>query len=115
MIAIDDAIFLDAHSWALLLRMSREVDNLLILVATRPINKSNMAAFATVAPEEFTELLSDPQTTLVTLEPRPDHVIYAMACELIGKDITEIPSTLAEFILRKAHGNPLVSLVVSAS
>jgi hypothetical protein len=35
--------------------------------------------------QEYTSLVSDPQTTLIALEPRSDDLMYQMACELIGK------------------------------
>jgi class 3 adenylate cyclase/GNAT superfamily N-acetyltransferase len=107
-IVIDDAVFLDAKSWSLVLGISKEVPQCLLILATRPINKSYMAAFATEIPSEYTELIHNTATTLLTLQPRADEVVYHIACECLGDSIDEIPPALAHLILKKAHGNPLV-------
>lgn len=48
---VDDAVYLDQDSWALVLALSQNVSGFLMVLATRPINKSYMAAFATEVPE----------------------------------------------------------------
>ena len=105
---IDEAVFLDHYSWQVILSLSRLDSSLLLILATRPINKSNMAAFQTQTPLEYTTLLQEQQTTVITLQPRSDEVIYQVTCEAFGENVTELPVGLAQFIIRKAHGNPLV-------
>jgi hypothetical protein len=85
MIVIDDAVFLDARSWQLLLKFSRSIEGLMLLIATRPINKSYMSAFSKSVPEEYNSLVTDPQCLTINIEPRPDDVIYQIACDCLGK------------------------------
>ena len=107
-IVIDEAVFLDHYSWQLVLSLSRLDAGLLLLLATRPINRSNMAAFQTQTPLEYTTLLQEQQTSVITLQPRSDEVMYEMLREALGEKVEQVPAGLAQFVLRKAHGNPLV-------
>ena len=107
-IVIDEAVFLDHYSWQLVLSLSRLDAGLLLLLATRPINKSNMAAFQTQTPLEYTTLLQEQQTSVITLQPRSDEVMYEMLREALGEKVEQVPAGLAQFVIRKAHGNPLV-------
>ena len=107
-VVIDEAVFLDHYSWQLVLSLSRLDAGLLLLLATRPINKSNMAAFQTQTPLEYTTLLQEAQTSVITLQPRSDEVMYEMLREALGDKVEQVPTGLAQFVLRKAHGNPLV-------
>jgi hypothetical protein len=83
-VVIDDAVFLDQKSWALIYDIHQSVNGLLLILATRPINKSYMAAFATSVPEEYTSLHKDPNVCVITIQARPDEVIYQIACECLG-------------------------------
>ena len=107
-VVIDEAVFLDHYSWQLVLSLSRLDAGLLLLLATRPINRSNMAAFQTQTPLEYTTLLQEQQTSVITLQPRSDEVMYEMLREALGEKVEQVPTGLAQFVLRKAHGNPLV-------
>ena len=107
-VVIDEAVFLDHYSWQLVLSLSRLDAGLLLLLATRPINRSNMAAFQTQTPLEYTTLLQEQQTSVITLQPRSDEVMYEMLREALGEKVEHVPAGLAQFVIRKAHGNPLV-------
>ena len=107
-IAIDDAIYLAQISWSLLHSISEQVDNLLLLIATRPINKSYMTAFQQSIPTQYSTLIQSSNTTHLLITPRTDDQIYSIACEILGAYVGELPPMLAQLILTKAHGNPLV-------
>jgi len=44
-------VYLDKDSWSLIMSLTSHVNGFLMVLATRPINKSYMAAFATAVPE----------------------------------------------------------------
>lgn len=118
-------VFVDLPSWRLVSRLSREVDSILFILATRPVNRSYMAAFATF-PTEYTEFVQDPRTTVLQIDPRTDDVIYNIAREWFDTSdsasvtsvsrsssnnehrIAELPPSLTHLILSKSRGNPLV-------
>eukprot|EP00466_Bigelowiella_natans_P011698 jgi/Bigna1/141870/aug1.65_g16578 len=103
---VDDAIFLDAASWKMLLRIATEVPHVLLVIATRPLNKLYMAAFAEEIPQEFKALRRLPKTIYAPLQPRGDGVLYKIACLSLG--VADVPPMLADFLLARANGNPKV-------
>ena len=112
LLIIDEAVWLDHFSWQVVLSLSRLPAGLLLVLATRPINRSNMAAFQTQIPLEYTTLLQEQHTSVVSLQPRSDEVVYQLMCEMLGEGVSggavDVPAGLASFVIRKAHGNPLV-------
>lgn len=138
-VCIDDAVFLDPASWGLVLQMSRQLSGLLLLLSTRPMNRTYQAAFVSGGvPRDYLALLADPQTTHLTMRSRTDAVIYQIASEAFASDkesddavqvvssssqaaplincppkdrlLPALPAPLAHLILKKAHGSPLVVL-----
>jgi hypothetical protein len=103
---IDDAINLDPVSWKMLLAVARNVEGVLLILATRPINKSYMAAYTKAVPPEFKLLLDMPTTVYAPLRPRSDATLYKIACCALG--VVDLPPMLADFILEKANGNPKI-------
>jgi len=106
-IMVDDAIFLDRHTWCLLLAVAERVPRVLLIIATRPLNRSYMAAFTKGIPQEFRRLLDLPSTLYVPLRPRSDAVLYKIACLSLG--VADMPPILADFVLARANGNPKVA------
>jgi len=112
--AIDDAVFLDHDSWSFLLQLSRLQLRAMFLVATRPINKLYMSAFATSIPEGYTQLLREPLTVVLQLERCSAEEIVEISktalAETLGCDraIIEVPVKLFDLLKVKAQGCPLV-------
>eukprot|EP00808_Paulinella_micropora_P008539 g800.t1 len=107
-LALDDASWMDPMSWRLCVAVVKDVQGLLLILLTRPLNKSTLGAFMEY-PKEFTHLVKLPATVRIRITPRPDDEIYRMACDAIpGLQQQGLPGALGNFILRKACGNPLI-------
>jgi hypothetical protein len=107
-ITFDDAIFLDKHSWSLIAKLVTSVDNLLVVLASRPINKSYLAAFTSIPPE-FASLTADKQrSTVHVMGARSAKLIDHIACQTVGPGIKELPEAFASLIADRAQGSPLV-------
>lgn len=113
-IAIDDAVFLDHDSWSFLLQLSRLQFRAMFLVATRPINKLYMSAFATSIPEGYTQLLREPLTVILQLERWSAEEIVEISKSALAETLScdratiEVPLKLFELLKAKAQGCPLV-------
>eukprot|EP00467_Chlorarachnion_reptans_P022161 CAMPEP_0114521986 /NCGR_PEP_ID=MMETSP0109-20121206/20504_1 /TAXON_ID=29199 /ORGANISM="Chlorarachnion reptans, Strain CCCM449" /LENGTH=1349 /DNA_ID=CAMNT_0001703179 /DNA_START=281 /DNA_END=4330 /DNA_ORIENTATION=+ len=103
---IDDAIFLNEHSWTLLNLLASKAQylSLFILVTTRPITKTYCASYAKDPTPWYNELVTRPGTAFKQLEPLPDDVIYRIVCQSLR--VNDCPPELAHFIIQEAHGNP---------
>lgn len=113
-IAIEDAVFLDHESWNFLLQLSRMQLRALFVLATRPINKLYMSAFATSVPEAYLQLLREPLTVVLQLERWSAEEITEISkstlAEILGCDRStiDVPAKLLELLRNKAQGCPLV-------
>lgn len=113
-IAIEDAVFLDHESWSFLLQLSRLQLRALFLLATRPINKLYMSAFATSVPEAYLQLLREPLTVVLQLERWSSEEINEMSkaalAEILSVDLStiDVPVKLLDLLKVKAQGCPLV-------
>ncbi len=105
-IIIDDAINLTPVAWKFIQSLALDVDRLLLILATRPLNRSYMAAFAKSVPEEYKNILAMDSTLFVPIRPLSDNTLYKIACVTLS--VLDLPPMLADFILRKANGNPKV-------
>ena len=114
-LCIDDAVLMDTDSWALMLRATQHVDGLLVIMATRPVNRSFMTAFARDVPAEYAALLASPTTTHVVIHARTDEEIYSIACDCLGEGVMQLPAPLAHLLLTKSAGNPRVVKELIAS
>ncbi len=95
MVVLEDAHWLNSASWALLIRARREIDNLLLMVTTRPTGDPDEAPLRT---------LGDAVSVLrVGGLSREDTL--ALACERTGA--TRIADPVAAMVFERAEGNPL--------
>ena len=97
-IVLEDAHWLDSSSWALLQRVAREVRPLLLAVVTRPVDN---------AAPELSELVADPATRRIVLEPLAADDVVEVVCQRLGAE--ELPGEIATLIAEKAEGNPFFS------
>ncbi len=95
MVILEDAHWLDSASWALVIRARREIDNLLLMITTRPTGDLAEAPI---------NALGDAATLLrVSGLSREDTL--ALACERTGA--TRIADPVAAMVFERAEGNPL--------
>ncbi len=96
---IEDAQWLDSASWALLADVFREVGQILLLLATRPIEDP--------LPAEFERILEEPEThhfVLNTLSREETADLVSTTLE-----VRDIPAAIIRLIHEKAEGHPFYS------
>jgi class 3 adenylate cyclase/tetratricopeptide (TPR) repeat protein len=98
-VLLEDAQWFDSASWALSLRVAREVRPILQVIATRPL--------AEPLPLEFRNLLDDAGTVQMSLEPLPTDDVRALIGQTLG--VKTLPREVTELIREKAEGNPFFS------
>jgi class 3 adenylate cyclase/tetratricopeptide (TPR) repeat protein len=95
-LVLEDAHWLDTASWALAQRVARRVAPLLLVLATRP-------GEGAVGPE-LSELLADPATDRIVLEPLAADDVLEIVRQRLGA--SSLPDAVAGLITEKAEGNP---------
>ncbi|MEA2197126.1 MAG: hypothetical protein QOJ25_1177, partial [Solirubrobacteraceae bacterium] len=96
LIVIDDGHWLDSASWALIQELSGRRLPVCAILATRP--------GAGLAPE-YDELIAEPTTQQITLEPLNANESVEIACDRLG--VTAVPAPVVALVVEKAAGNPL--------
>lgn len=97
LLIIEDAHWLDSASWGLLLRVSRDVQPLFLVLSTRSIQEP--------LPPEYRQLLDRPVTRYLKLEALPEEDIIDIVCQRLG--VYSLPEPAAHLIRDKAQGHPL--------
>lgn len=100
LLVFDDLQWFDSASWALVLRVSREIEHLLLVLSTRPLPEDD-------APQEFDDLLAEAATTLVDLQSFTTENVAALIRQRLGAQ--QIPAALVDLIWEKAAGHPFYS------
>lgn len=99
LLLLEDAHWLDSASWALALLVSRRISNALMVIAARPLSSP--------LPAEYLQLLRDPQTRHLRLDPLPPQDTLSLVCQRLG--VSALPPQVAALIREKAQGNPFFS------
>ncbi|MGB0385678.1 MAG: tetratricopeptide repeat protein, partial [Ardenticatenaceae bacterium] len=97
LLIIEDAHWLDSASWALLRLVQRDVQPLLVVMATRPISEP--------VPPEYKKLSANGH--LLRLEALPSVDALRLVCQRLG--VTALPEPVAKLISQKAEGHPFFS------
>jgi len=97
LLIIEDAHWLDSASWALLRLVQRDVQPLLLVMATRPIPEP--------VPPEYSKLLANGH--LLRLEALPTVDALTLVCQRLG--VKALPEPVAELLRVKAEGHPFFS------
>ena len=97
MIVMEDAQWLDSASWDLLEAVHREVDPVLLVIASRPLRERDITA-------ECRRLLDDPEVEILRLGPLDPRSVLDLVRLRLGADA--LPESLAEMLLTKAEGHP---------
>jgi len=93
---LEDSHWLDSASWALAGLVSQRVQPLLMLITARPP--------AGPPPAGYAELLQNPATRRLVLEPLPAEDTVALVSQRLG--VARLPEPVAALIRAKAEGNP---------
>ena len=99
LIVLEDAHWLDSASWALTRLISREIDPLALIIATRPM--------ADPLPTEYQGLLHRSTTQHLVLETLPPKETLQLVCQRLG--VETLPDTVSELLLEKGSGHPFFS------
>lgn len=96
-ILIDDIQWLDSQSWSVTLQIAQEVTNMLLVLATRPID-------GTTAAPEYRSIRDMPDCQSLRLGIMSKSEIITLVREQLYVD--RIPKVVEELIKDKAQGNP---------
>jgi class 3 adenylate cyclase/tetratricopeptide (TPR) repeat protein len=108
LIIMDDAHWLDSPSWALLARLRREADNLLLVIVTRPFVEGNNGASPNRAmPDEFKRLLAEEETEQLILTALTASETAHLVAQRLG--VQQIAPAVATLIFAQAEGHPFFS------
>ncbi|HEY4689869.1 MAG TPA: AAA family ATPase, partial [Anaerolineae bacterium] len=99
LLIIEDGHWLDSSSWALIPMVMRQIQPMLIVVATRPL--------ADPIPPEYWRLIAQENSDHLQLEALPVTDIEVLVCRRLG--VTGLPQAVADFIREQAEGHPFFS------
>lgn len=99
LLVLEDAHWMDAASWALLLHVHREVPEALIVVDTRP--------YAADPPAEYELFRVAPGARHLVLDPLGPGDVVDLVCRRLGVDT--MPAAVAALVHERAQGNPFFS------
>lgn len=102
LLLFEDAQRLDSASWALLADVRDEVQPLLVVLVSGPIDSDTDPA-----PSELREILGEPGTHHLQLQPLSLAETENLVCRRLG--VTRLPPEVASFIFEKAEGHPFFS------
>lgn len=100
LLLVEDAHWVDSASWALLAQVREQVDPMLVVLVTGPVESDTDPA-----PPELRQVLAQPGTYHLQLGPLSLAETESLVCRKLG--VQRIPSEVAEFIYGKAEGHPL--------
>lgn len=108
-IAIDNAVFLDNHSWTLAYRVAKEVADTVLIFVTRPMNLLFRGKFAPPVCQDYDRLRAI--STLVVHERYSPATIGMCAAQALNahgrmEGAFKVPKPLIKLITEKASGNP---------
>jgi len=95
-LVLEDAHWFDSASWALLGRVSRELDPALILVTTRPLEDLQQ--------RDYRRLVEQRGTLVWQLDDLAPEETLRLACLRLG--VSRLPAAVERFILARAEGHP---------
>eukprot|EP01083_Nonionella_stella_P074296 201477_1 len=103
---VDDLAFVDIWSWNLFLSLHRSCNNLLMVMATEPMNRFFMGALSSHAPKQYKRLLCSPRTIVMRLKSFPPRAIQDIASEEFCSD--KLSPQLRQILTERSNGNPVI-------
>ena len=98
LISIEDAQWLDASSWALLLAVAERVDRILLTVVARPMSDT---------PPEYQRMAYLPDTRRILLRGLEPELVRDLLAQWL--DVDSVPYAIWHLIAARAQGNPFFS------
>lgn len=98
-VVMEDAQWLDSGSLALLLQVSQQLENILLVVATRPLSEPIAA--------DYKQLLDSQGTEKIELGHLSTEDTISLVSRRLG--VTSLPKEVQELIVNKSDGNPFFS------
>jgi class 3 adenylate cyclase/tetratricopeptide (TPR) repeat protein len=99
LLILEDAQWFDSSSWALVRDVGQQIDTLLLVLTTRPLNGA--------APAEYYDLLQMPATSRLTLKSLSFRDTMALLCHRLA--VPHVPEILVSLIREHTQGNPFFS------
>ncbi|HJN74234.1 MAG TPA: AAA family ATPase [Myxococcota bacterium] len=99
LLAVEDGHWLDSASWATLGEVAAKVDEVLVVVSTRPIPEP--------VPSEYDALRGHESADVLVMETLSPDEAEALVCAKLGVD--ELPDAVARVLREQAEGHPLYS------
>jgi len=96
LLTIENAQWVDSASWGLLRLVMRDVDPLLLLIATRPI--------AEPLPKVYRTIISSPDTLKLDIGALETEESLELVCQQFG--VNKLPEEVEKLINEKSQGNP---------
>lgn len=107
LVLLDDAQWIDTASWALARRLIQEVQGVVLVVLARPRESGEPA------PSDDEAKLFEGSAARVVLSGLSDEDTLAVACTRLG--VSRVPERLAQFLVTRTAGHPLLADVLAAS
>jgi hypothetical protein len=105
-VIVDNAISMDAVSWAVCAQVAHACPRMMLVLVTRPVNKTYVGLFDNLPSEAYAAIAHVPSTHRILLHGVRDHDICRIAMECLRA--TQLSDALGPLLVRKASGNPLV-------
>ncbi len=99
MIVLDDGQWFDSASWAISRQVARRVPQVLLVLASRPLEEPHPADYAVLENLEY--------ATHILLTPLSAGDTRLLVCERLG--VSAVPAEVVDWIFQRAEGNPLFS------
>ncbi|MFN8412963.1 MAG: adenylate/guanylate cyclase domain-containing protein [Anaerolineales bacterium] len=104
MVIFDDAQWMDAATWGLVGYINRDLNSILIAIATRPISPDETSA---QIEDELGRILLSDTTEHLQLSSLGTEEISELVSQRLG--LKNIPQSILEFIKTRSQGNPFFS------
>lgn len=108
-IFIDDAGFMDTHSWSFCHKVGERLkdEGLIFLLVTRPLTDMFYVAHPEPEIEKiFRKIVEDSSNNFIQLKPFPDEFIRKIACTWLK--VIRVSDMLLSVLLSRSKGNPFI-------
>lgn len=108
-VAMNNAEFLDALSWQLCFEVATKINELILIIVTRPMNRLYRGKFASPTPPQYyTKLVEMDNVVSVTRHPRSPVLIGRISAQSLCQKRKRFsyPRSLVRLMTDKCRGNP---------
>ncbi|MDX1616422.1 MAG: adenylate/guanylate cyclase domain-containing protein [Candidatus Promineifilaceae bacterium] len=101
-VILENGQWFDPYSWELALAAGRQVKQMMMIIATRPLGRRGLQS---TAPEACRRLLADGVTTRLQVNTLTVKGVESLACDLLG--VQAVADGVVDVLHRRTGGNPL--------